>query len=87
MKELIIKIDMFTMPQTAIVKEDNVILETFPFEIHNMYKMIFSIENLEKVTIVGYPMHVKHFAERIKEEELKKYGKNNLIIETQGAKV
>lgn len=87
MKELVVKINLFTMDQTAIIIKDNVVQETFPFQLKSLTQLALSIEDLQKVTIKGNPAYIQHYADKLKEAELEKYGRNSLEIIVQGAGV
>jgi hypothetical protein len=48
------------------------------FELKDLEKTVFSIQNIESITLVGNKKYTKKLEQKLKQYELTAYGKNNI---------
>lgn len=48
------------------------------FELKDLEKTVFSIQNIESITLVGNKKYTKKLEQKLKQYELTTYGKNNI---------
>lgn len=86
MKNLFITFNLFTISQNAFLEQNGKIIDSFYFNLRDLTKTIFSIEDLDKITFYGNKEYLEPFVEKIKTEEMKRYNKNKIEIEVKEKK-
>jgi len=83
MKKIIVKVQPFTMKQTAFVYEDGNKIDAAETNFDNFNDEVLALvekHNITEVELVGAAMFSKWIGERLLKAELNKYNKNTLQV-------
>ena len=84
MKTAIVKVDPVNF-QSITVVQNNKVIQNRLVPVKILINTLLSIDGLGKVIFSGNTQYSSMIIEIVKKEELKKYKKNNIIYEVQGA--